>query len=132
MGGITILSLLLNLFSFFLIVFLLVEFEYKSDTYILLVYFALFPLCEFFMIFLEFNVIVSKVSKAISYSIYFTLFAVIKNIVIAIIIIVIATSKAFSDMAVFALLIIWIILFVCNIASLILQCMINLRLTKTK
>lgn len=124
--------MLLNLFAFFLIVFLLVEFEYKSDTYILLVYFALFPLCEFFMIFLEFNVIVSKVSKAISYSIYFTLFAVIKNIIITIVIIVIATSKAFSDIVIFALFLIWITLLVCNIASLILQCMINSRLTKTK
>lgn len=84
------------------------------------------------MIFIEFNLIVSKGSKIMSYSIYFTLFAIIKNIVITVILLVIAITLGFNDAVLFVLFLIWVMLLIFHIASLILQCMLNARLSKTK
>ena len=131
LGTVNIIQLLLNLFSFFLVIFSLVV-EQNSYLYAYIPYFVLFPFCEYFMIFLEFNLLISRVSKIFTFALYFTLFSFLKFGILSIIILSITISKGFEGDIFILNFFLWIIILIFNIASLVLLCMLQTHYAKVK
>ena len=132
MGAIDILQLLLNLLSFFLVVFSLDQHK-NSFVYAYIPYFILFPFCEYFMIFLEFNLLISRVTRVFTFALYFTLFSLVKFLILCIIMLPITVPNGGSQDTIFIIsFFLWIMILIFNIVSLVLLCMLQTHYAKVK
>lgn len=132
MGTVSILELLLNLLSFFIVVFLLVDSENKVLLYAFIPYLVIFPFSEFFVVFLELSLLISKGSRVFAFTIYFSIFSTAKLTVLTFIILAITISNGFDDTILILLFFIWLILTILNLLSLLILSMLYANYARTK
>lgn len=84
------------------------------------------------MIFLEFNLLISRVTRVFTFALYFTLFSLVKFLILCIIILATAVPDGNQDTIFIFNFFLWIMILIFNVVSLILLCMLQTHYAKVK
>lgn len=106
--------------------------ENKVLLYAFIPYLVIFPFSEFFAVFLELSLLISKGPRVFAFTIYFSAFSTGKLIVLTFIILAITIANGFDDTILILLFFIWLILTILNLLSLLLLSMLYANYSRIK
>ena len=84
------------------------------------------------MIFLEFNLLISRRTRVFTFALHFTLFSLLKFLILCIVVLAITISSGFGGSIFIINFYLWIIILVFNVTSLVLLCMLHSKLIMAK
>lgn len=131
LGLISIVQLLGGLLLFFMVIFILVDNKVQFLSGVTL-YFVIAPLCEFFMVFIAFNLVISKKRKTMPAAIYFTLSSLAKFLLMLLCDIIALMLEDFNGLNLKIVFVLCLVMLALSITSLVLLCLLAVHCSKVQ
>lgn len=84
------------------------------------------------MIFLSFSLLISKRARIFVFALYFTIFSLLKYMVLSLVIMIISISSGFENNVLIITFFTWLMILIFNIIALVLLCMLHVHYGKVK